>query len=139
MMDFAFPELTSNIESECQAYTYCSTVPTLVVNALDVTQFVADRFSLNLEQSHAFRLVADHSTCTDIGREPLYMYLGGAGGTGKSQVIKAWTAFFEAMGQARKLRLCAFTGAAARNINGCTLHSSLNLSQLALMLKSNGP
>lgn len=48
---------------------------------------IATTFNLNAEQERAFRLVANHAT--DLAAAPLRMYLGGVGGTGKSQVIKA--------------------------------------------------
>ena len=57
------------------------------------------------------------------------MYLGGPGGTGKSRVIAALTDYFAECGEARRLRLTSFTGIAAKNINGVTLHTSLALNQ----------
>jgi hypothetical protein len=50
-------------------------------------------FNLNTEQERAFRLVANHVTVHE--KKKLYMYLGGMGGTGKSQVIKALIRLFE--------------------------------------------
>ncbi|KAG1743575.1 uncharacterized protein EDB91DRAFT_1003827, partial [Suillus paluster] len=44
-------------------------------------------FKLNTEQARAFSLIAKHSLC-DLP-EHLCMFLGGAGGTGKSRVISA--------------------------------------------------
>ena len=63
------------------------------------------------------------------------MYLGGAGGTGKSRVIHALKHFFVCRGQERRLRLTSFTGVAAQNISGMTIHAALNLNQF----KKNGP
>jgi len=51
------------------------------------------KFSLNTEQERAFRIIANHAISKDSGQ--LHMYLGGMGGTGKSQVIKALSWFFE--------------------------------------------
>ncbi|KAI0335958.1 hypothetical protein GY45DRAFT_1234888, partial [Cubamyces sp. BRFM 1775] len=82
---------------------------------------------LNCEQRRAFMIVARHSL--DNRPEPLRMFLGGVGGTGKSRVIKALTAYFAARNQSRRLRLASFTGVAARNINGTTLHAALGLDQ----------
>jgi len=56
------------------------------------------------------------------------MYLGGPGGTGKSRVIHALTDFFKRKNQSRRLRLAAFTGVAAKNIGGTTLHTALAMS-----------
>ncbi|KAJ6579458.1 hypothetical protein B0H10DRAFT_1835462, partial [Mycena sp. CBHHK59/15] len=60
---------------------------------------------------------------------PILIFGPCPGGTGKSQVIKALRDFFELRGQSRRLRLAAFTGVAARNIKGMTLHAALCLSQ----------
>jgi hypothetical protein len=51
-----------------------------------ISKTISD-FSLNKEQKRAFHIVANHAaeTCP----EQLKMYLGGMGGTCKTQVIKA--------------------------------------------------
>ncbi|OSC97382.1 hypothetical protein PYCCODRAFT_1338477, partial [Trametes coccinea BRFM310] len=82
---------------------------------------------LNTEQARAFRLVAEHSLKEKP--DPLRMFLGGVGGTGKSRVIKALTSFFAARNQSRRLRLAAYTGVAARNIGGTTLHTALSFEK----------
>jgi hypothetical protein len=89
---------------------------------------VVARWSLNVEQARAFRLIASHSQ-QNSDAEPLRMYLGGPGGTGKSRVINALTDYFAERGETRRLRLTSFTGIAAKNINGVTLHTSLALNQ----------
>jgi len=90
---------------------------------------VAQTWTLNNEQTRAFRIIAQHSY--EDQPDQLRMFLSGAGGTGKSRVIDALSDFFAQRGQARRMRLCAFTGVAARNIKGMTLHSALSLSQRA--------
>ncbi|KAI9059157.1 hypothetical protein FKP32DRAFT_1551869, partial [Trametes sanguinea] len=82
---------------------------------------------LNDAQTRAFRIIAEHSL--EDKPPPLRMFLGGVGGTGKSRVIKALTSFFEARNQSRRLRLAAYTGVAARNIGGTTLHTALSFDQ----------
>lgn len=57
------------------------------------------------------------------------MYLGGAGGTGKSRVINALREFFIRQGQERRFLLTSYTGVAAKNISGMTVHSALGLNQ----------
>ncbi|KAJ7486647.1 hypothetical protein FB451DRAFT_940597, partial [Mycena latifolia] len=84
------------------------------------------KHTLNVEQARAFRIVADHSQSET--EEPLRMYLGGQGGTGKSAVIHALEDFFIGRGQARRFRLSSYTGVAARNIAGMTLHAALKFS-----------
>ncbi|KAH7871528.1 uncharacterized protein C8R40DRAFT_1054738, partial [Lentinula edodes] len=46
-----------------------------------------DQYSLNEEQERAFKIVANHASSPL--HEQLKMYIGGMGGTGKSQVLKA--------------------------------------------------
>ncbi|KAJ3915076.1 hypothetical protein F5877DRAFT_1473, partial [Lentinula edodes] len=81
---------------------------------------------LNVDQERAFRLIASHSQQKQSN--PLRMFLGGPGGTGKSLVISALKLFFENQGESRRFRLASYTGVAARNISGMTLHSALLLS-----------
>lgn len=57
------------------------------------------------------------------------MYLGGMAGTGKSQVIKAVTKYFEDIGQSGKMVLLAPTGSAAALIGGSTYHSYLGFRE----------
>ena len=85
------------------------------------------KWTLNTEQARAFSLIASHSRQTR-SPEPMRMYLGGPGGTGKSRVIAALTDYFAQRGESRRLRLASFTGIAAKNINGTTLHTALALS-----------
>ncbi|KAI0038037.1 hypothetical protein FA95DRAFT_1461306, partial [Auriscalpium vulgare] len=82
---------------------------------------------LNTEQARAFQIVAEHSLVGNAA--PLRMFLSGPGGTGKSRVINALVEYFKQRGEERRLRLCAYTGVAARNIGGMTLHSALSLNQ----------
>ncbi|KAF8320194.1 uncharacterized protein EI90DRAFT_2939372, partial [Cantharellus anzutake] len=115
--------------SEFLPQIICHPSPDSPVSIQGVLKSVSVAYGLNLEQNHAFHLVTDHAILLHSERGLLYMYMGGAGGTGKSQVIKALSAFFMKMNESRRFRICAFTGAAAKNINGSTLHSPLNLSQ----------
>jgi hypothetical protein len=54
---------------------------------------ISQQYCLNDEQDRAFKIVANHVVLPNS--EPLKMYIGGMGGTGKSQVIKAISNFFE--------------------------------------------
>ena len=84
------------------------------------------KFRLNREQERAFRIVANHATMEDP--EKLRMYLGGMGGTGKSQVIKALMSFFDERKENHRFIVTAPTGAAAALLNGSTYHSVLGIS-----------
>jgi len=59
----------------------------------------------------------------------LLMYLGGPGGTGKSRVVNALRDMFESREEKRRFRLTAYTGVAARNIGGATLHALLQMNE----------
>jgi hypothetical protein len=99
---------------------------------------VAD-FCLNAEQERAFRMVANHATSpySDV----LRLYIGGMGGTGKSQVLKALSHFFSLRNESHRFTVVAPTGSAAALVGGSTYHfmfgindhnnnSNVNLSQV---------
>ncbi|KAJ3919883.1 P-loop containing nucleoside triphosphate hydrolase protein, partial [Lentinula edodes] len=97
---------------------------------INIDAFVAEFTpALNEEQERAFRLIASHTQ--QEKSDPLRMFIGGPGGTGKSHVISALKLFFEAQGESRRFRLASYTGVAAKNISGMTLHSALLLSTTA--------
>ncbi|KAJ3771604.1 hypothetical protein FB446DRAFT_644941, partial [Lentinula raphanica] len=79
---------------------------------------------LNADQERAFRLIAQHTIVKPAN--PLRMFIGGPGGTGKSYVIACLNNFFLHTNQTRRFRLCSYTGVAANNISGMTLHSALS-------------
>src|SRR5215471_18389348 len=83
-------------------------------------------FCLNKEQERAFRIVANHAT--HGGEQKLNMYLGGMGGTGKSQVIKALIKFFEKRKESHRFIVLAPTGSAAALLSGSTYHSVLGIN-----------
>ncbi|PPQ75316.1 hypothetical protein CVT24_006993, partial [Panaeolus cyanescens] len=83
-------------------------------------------YNLNAEQERAFRILANHSTC--IGPKQLLMYMGGMGGTGKSQVIRAWVLFFAGRNESYRCALLGPTGTSAALIGGQTYHSFLSIS-----------
>ena len=55
------------------------------------------------------------------------MFLGGEGGTGKSHIIKGIQSLLNKMRCREVLQLSAASGAAADNIEGSIVHSSLGL------------
>jgi hypothetical protein len=84
-------------------------------------------FSLNVEQAWAFHIVTEHSVkCCS---EQLWMYIGGSGGTDKSRVINVLKQFFRQCNEDQRFRSASYTGVAARNISGTTLHAALSLGQ----------
>jgi hypothetical protein len=72
----------------------------IIQNDVEHLNSIITKFTLNTEQTHAFSMIAQHSL-TDKPSQ-LRMFLGGAGGTGKSQVINALHTFFETKGQERR-------------------------------------
>jgi hypothetical protein len=83
------------------------------------------RFCLNNAQERAFRIIANHSSAP--ATEQLKMYLGGMGGTGKSQVIKALIHFFGQRKEDHRFTVLAPTGSAAALLNGSTYHKALGI------------
>ena len=98
-----------------------------VIDAESATAEVVDHWTLNKEQRRAFEIVSRHTA--KQGQDQLLMYLGGPGGTGKSRVVNALREFFGLRKEGRRFRLAAYTGVAARNIGGATLHAVLQLNQ----------
>jgi len=92
-------------------------------NIIDST--VSD-FLLNIDQERAFRIIANHASTEKPGQ--LIMYIGGMAGTGKSQVIKALTAFFEKRNESHRIVITAPTGTAAALVGGSTYHSILGIN-----------
>lgn len=92
---------------------------------VELKSTITSQFSLNKEQERAFKIITNHATSNTSAR--LQMYLGGMAGTGKSQVLKAVTKFFQDVGQSGQIVLLAPTGSAAALIGGSTYHSYLGL------------
>src|SRR5882762_7498893 len=83
-------------------------------------------FSLNTEQERAFRIIANHASTKKP--EQLIMYVGGMAGTGKSQVIKSMTKFFERWNESHHIIITAPTGTAAALVGGSTYHLILGIN-----------
>ena len=88
---------------------------------------VVKDFSLNGEQERALRIVANHAISPE--HDQLRMYLGGIGGTGKSQVIKALSSFFTVRNEAHRFIIVAPTGTAAALLGGSTYHSMFGINE----------
>ena len=92
----------------------------------DAIDDIVERFSLNSDQERAFRIISNHAIGTNL--EQLRMYMGGMGGTGKSQVIKALSSFFETRHEAHQFVVVAPTGTAAALLGGSTYHSMFGIN-----------
>ena len=85
-----------------------------------------EKFSLNTEQERAFRIIANHA-CAEHP-EQLKMYIGGMGGTGKSQILKALSYYFSLRKEAHRFIVVAPTGTAAALLGGSTYHSMFGIN-----------
>ena len=94
--------------------------------ASELVGLTVQDFSLNKEQEHGFRLIANHAISENP--EQLRMYLGGMGGTGKTQVIKALSCFFKQRNEAHRFVIVAPTGTAAALLGGSTYHSTFGIN-----------
>ncbi len=86
---------------------------------------VVKLYTLNTKQEEAFRLMVRNviKRQNKEGTSQIMLYLGGMGGTGKSQVIKALKHLHTKLGILHTLKIAAFTGTAAANIDGSTISS----------------
>ena len=85
-------------------------------NIADITT----EYSLNEDQTRTFWIVANHVALGET--EQLKMYIGGMGGTSKSQVIKALKRFFKLRGESYHFVIIAPTGNAASQLGSSTYH-----------------
>jgi hypothetical protein len=84
-------------------------------------------FTLNTKQVCAFQIVAEHSLLTRP--KPLYMFIGGAGGIGKSYVTNFLKELFHSYNQCRQFHLILYIGVVAENILEMTLHLIPSIGQ----------
>ena len=99
----------------------------------DLDQIADDiitEYSLNKKQKFAFKLAISNVIKRERNEETrqIIAYVGGPGGTGKSQVIKAIVAFHKKIKRKRTLKLTAYTGTAAKLIGGSTTTTLFSLS-----------
>ncbi|KAF8713067.1 hypothetical protein AX14_012989 [Amanita brunnescens Koide BX004] len=90
---------------------------------------ISQEYSLNDEQNRAFQIIANHVVLPNS--EPLKMYIGGMGGTGKSQVLKAVSDFSERRNEAYRFIIVAPTGTAAALLSGSTYHSVFGINDMS--------
>ena len=93
---------------------------------LDIIQ----AYTLNKKQTKAFQIATENVIKRHFKDETVQLigYIGGPGGTGKSQLIKAIIEFHQRMKVRHTLKLCANTGTAAKHIGGSTTHTLFNFS-----------
>src|SRR6202041_342640 len=94
-------------------------------SAQKLIEDVVEKFELTSDQERAFRIVANHAVSP--GSEQLMMYVGGMGGTGKSQIIKALMEFYKSRNESHRFVVLAPTGTAAALLHGSTYHLFLGV------------
>ena len=96
-----------------------------LTDVCDVRSVIRE-FSLNKEQTRAFRIICCHALGIHAVEEPqLLMGVFGEGGTGKSTLIEAVRVWFQRNNRGHELIVTATTGSAAVKINGSTVHSAV--------------
>lgn len=123
------------------------TTAVLLPTKMDIVR----KFTLNSKQKYAFMIITSHLDGdsqvdtgnyfyfsqssniihTDLGttNNQLLMCIPGPGGTGKSQLIRAITHYFQVTRRGKMLRKLAPTSVAAAEIDGLTIHSFLGESR----------
>ena len=97
-----------------------------VDGASDLIDSCVENFTLNKEQKCVFHIITNHAVCKNP--EQLRMNLGGMGGTGKSQVIKALSHFFTSRNEAHCFIIVASIGIAAALLGGSMYHSMFGIN-----------
>jgi PIF1-like helicase len=89
---------------------------------------IVNEFSLNPEQTRAFRIICNHALGHYTAQDSqLLMGVFGAGGTGKSTLIEAIRTWFRRNCREKELIVTATTGSAAVKIAGTTVHSAVSI------------
>ena len=88
----------------------------------DVIVDVITEYNLNKKQKVAFEMAVKNvvKNYRNQETEQIIGYVGGPGGTGKSQVIKSIVELHKRLKMKNSLKLCANTGTAAKHIGGST-------------------
>ncbi|CAF3784460.1 unnamed protein product, partial [Rotaria socialis] len=95
---------------------------------------IIKQFTLNSQQKYAFMIVTSHlddenQIHTGSADNHLLMCVPGCGGTGKPQLIRGITQYFQITKRGKMLRKLAPTSIAAAEIDGLTIHSFLGESR----------
>ena len=96
---------------------------------------IINNFKLNEEQERAFRIISNHISNNFLFK--LRMYIGGMGGTGKSQVLKAIMELFKQRNELYRFLVVAPTGNAAALIQGSTYHSAFGINDITEATMTN--
>ena len=106
-------------------------VSSKIPQSRDLVETIKTEFSLNEAQAAAFQLLTRqflkrlHKQSVD----QLLLIVDGPAGGGKTHIVKAYRAFLTELRQLHTLRCGAYTGSAANNIDGQTLHGMLHVGR----------
>ncbi|CAF1498169.1 unnamed protein product [Adineta ricciae] len=124
--------ISSDLDNNNETASSTSIIPVAKIAVPNETtrENIAVQFTLNKNQKAAFMIITGHLDglgilSEDDKQQQLIMCVPGCGGTGKSQLIRAITAYFTQTNRAHKLRKLAPTSVAAAEIEGMTIHSFL--------------
>ncbi|KAF9455409.1 hypothetical protein BDZ94DRAFT_1180035, partial [Collybia nuda] len=112
--EYADPNVVDIIDKSCLEDRCKTTKWTKIIRS------IVCKHRLNTEQNRAFQTVANH-VATESS-DQLKMYIGGMGGTGKSQVFKALMEYFDLRNESHRFIVVAPTGSAASLLGGSTYH-----------------
>ncbi|CAF1289252.1 unnamed protein product [Adineta steineri] len=109
-------------------------VSTIEAASLPNKSDIITKFTLNKQQTFAFMIISNHLDGDHLSQNgtlnsQLLMCVPGPGGTGKSQLIRAITYYFQSTNRCKMLRKLAPTSIAAGEIDGLTIHSFLGESR----------
>ena len=123
-------DLEENIENQTEQCSQVGDNP----SAASLTTLVSKDVPLNRKQQLVvekvlLKALAWGDNAYDASkRDQMLLYVGGEGGVGKSQIIKAIVTGMDLILRKDEIILMAPTGAAADNIGGNTYHTSLGIS-----------
>ena len=119
-------ECLNEVKIVDNSYLLCIFNPALKRD-YDLIDQTIKKFSLSKDQTQACKIISQHMVSENAKK--LCMYLGGMGGTGKSQVIKALTHFFKGKGESHSFAVVAPTGSTAALLDGSMYHSFFGIGK----------
>jgi hypothetical protein len=104
---------------------------TFEINKTFMAEYLQGNHTCRIYKINFFVSLLSKKSAFNIQQVPDYqlkMYVGGEGGTSKSQILNALIDFVTYINQSHVLKRCAYTGTAANTIRGSTIHKLLGFS-----------
>ncbi len=130
------PNIFQETNSSNDYDTVYNSTDLLHYHAVHTSTMTLNNFQLTLNQmtpsqKAAFSLIDEHYSNKVTNKPPLHIFLTGGAGVGKTfltQIIVAYLISHTAsIPNHSPVKVCAFTGTAAQNVNGNTIHSTLKI------------